>query len=49
MERAATNIRVFIDENPILEHKDFAHFARDIDFTLLNPQNSIGIKYIEYM
>lgn len=48
-ECSAKNIRVYIDDTPILEHKDFSVFARQIDFSLLTSQNSIGIKHLEYM
>lgn len=48
-ECSAKNIRVYIDDTPILEHKDFAVFAKQIDFSLLTSQNSIGIKHLEYM
>lgn len=48
-ECTAKNIRIYIDETPILEHKVFSVFAKQIDFSLLTSQNSIGIKHLEYM
>ena len=48
-ECSAKNIRVYIDDTPILEHKDFTAFAKQIDFSLLTSQNFIGIRHLEYM
>ena len=46
---SATDLRIFIDDTPIMEHNVFKVYADNIDFSLLTSNNSIGIKHLEYM
>ena len=45
----ATDIEIYIDEEDITKSGLFAPFARDMDFSLLTPGNSFGIKHIKYI
>lgn len=45
----AMNIHIYIDNEDITESGLFAPFARDMNFSLLTPGNSFGIKHIKYM
>ncbi len=42
----ARNIKVLVDDIEIEHSNTFAAFARNIDFSLITPNNSIGIKSI---
>ena len=42
-------IHIYIDNENITESGLFAPFARDMNFSLLTPGNSFGIKHIKHM
>ena len=46
---SAKNLRIYLDDIDIFEIPEFSAFAKNIDFSLLTPDNSIGIKNIQHM
>lgn len=45
----AKNINIYVDNDDITKHSLFSVFAKDMNFSLLTPGNSFGIKHIKYM
>ena len=43
----AENIRIFIDDEDITKNSIFGVFAKNMNFSLLSPNNSFGIKHIK--
>ena len=45
----AKNIQIYVDDEDITKSSLFSPFAREMDFSLLTPGNSFGIKHIKHM
>lgn len=45
----ANNIKIYVDNEDIKNNGLFSVFARDMNFSLLTPNNSFGIQHIKYM
>lgn len=45
----AKNIQIYVDDEDIIKSSLFSPFAREMDFSLLTPGNSFGIKHIKHM
>lgn len=45
----ARNIQIYVDDEDITKSSLFSPFAREMDFSLLTPGNSFGIKHIKHM
>lgn len=43
----AQNLRIYVDNEEIQEKSVFSVFARDMDFSMLSPNNSYSIKHIK--
>lgn len=46
---SAKNIQIYVDNENIDKNGLFSAFAKDMNFSLLTPGNSFGIKHIKYM
>ncbi len=46
---AAKNIKIFIDDKSIFDNTLFNVYAKEMNFSILTPGNSFGIKHVEVL